>query len=488
MKALGTTRPGAVGPNLSDLIEHHAGEGSQHLRFSKNRLHVKEGFRLSGLLEKMGEPQAIKKRTAERMAAVEHIKAAIDAEYGDGMGRAVFAHLVETDQVNVSRGVRQADLRRIRDVAEDVQLDRVLLAERRFGGSLLVPIARYTEKTPLDPQRMKLVRDEMAKAILAADDKADLTKVASEAFRVNAPSLQAFNTTHKEMMLSLRTSDTYLSAPNEGKKKELEEQLEAVLKDPAAVAIIERRGLSPESAAVSAYPLLAFRMTKEEAEKALQPLCTLVSAAANEPGAYRSMGCISATALRKTLSAMLKDPTTREAIRQAGLKPVEAVAIRFYLTQAYQEIQAVLRGKEKDGDKKPPKQVEVAVKQLADECARGLRKLPPLPEGTEFTFRGTSYFEGGSVGSLYKDPAFVSSTTKREIAEERFPGKFVLKFVAPRGFAVDVSKFTDKGTAAKEAEVLFPHNTTFQVSATELTGKKTEDGIDIRMITLTPMA
>ena len=92
-------------PTLTELKSDFRKGGDRHIRFSdKKQLHIKQGFRVSGLLAKLGNSAALQERKTQRENAVSHIKSGIDAEYGKGMGERVFAKFTK-DIDDVSRGV-----------------------------------------------------------------------------------------------------------------------------------------------------------------------------------------------------------------------------------------------------------------------------------------------------------------------------------------------------------------------------------------------
>jgi hypothetical protein len=157
---------------------------------------------------------------------------------------------------------------------------------------------------------------------------------------------------------------------------------------------------------------------------------------------------------------LLDETDARTTISQCKLTPTEAVAIRFYGLQGFTNVQPSLR---KEDGAAPLKD---CFQNLVDACCSGLSKLPPLAEETTL-FRGTSHFPDGQPGQTYEDPAFTSTTLRKEIAEVKFGGNqsefFLLQIAAsPTSPCRDISKLTGN---EEEREYLFPPKTRFEIDS-----------------------
>ncbi|VTU33067.1 ADP-ribosyltransferase exoenzyme [Variovorax sp. PBS-H4] len=168
--------------------------------------------------------------------------------------------------------------------------------------------------------------------------------------------------------------------------------------------------------------------------------------------------------LESYLSSLLNNPSALETIKTHELTADEAVAIRWYGREGFQYVQPSLRQKPdpalgEDNVAAPP----TTFANLVKACDNGFAKLPPLPHGMEL-FRGTNFFNADlEAGDVYTDPAFVSTSTSRDVAEQKFQGCFVLKFInIPEGDPSwrDISTLTGN---PKEAEVLCLPGRTFRV-------------------------
>jgi hypothetical protein len=167
------------------------------------------------------------------------------------------------------------------------------------------------------------------------------------------------------------------------------------------------------------------------------------------------------TALEGYLKLVLNDPNARKAAAESKLTPTEAVAIRFYGLEGFQNVQPALRGKPDPAQGTPNLPAEVFTN-LVKECQSGFAKLPPLPSG-QMLFRGTNFFDHGLPGDVYEDPAFVSTSLEEEIAKGKFEGSYLLKFDASSEAACrNISALTGNPT---EAEVLFLPNTQFRIES-----------------------
>jgi hypothetical protein len=177
-------------------------------------------------------------------------------------------------------------------------------------------------------------------------------------------------------------------------------------------------------------------------------------------------------ALELLLKQMLKNARTREMISQCHLSPDEAVAIHFYGSPSFTEVQNALR---RLGDASPE-----PFTPLVAACRSGFAKLPPLPAGVKMLYRREDVLNGNENGAIdggsYMDPAFVSTTLHEHIARERFSGKFLLEIDVSGGAACrDVSALTGN---ANESEVLFLPGTRFKL----LDRRSVENGDGIREI------
>lgn len=502
-------RSATVQPTLSDLlatVDNKTGT----LRYSETKeLHIKRGFSLSGLRVKMGDKAALRERSAQRAAAAEHIKSAIDAEYGKGMGKAVFEKLETEMHYDLKDGVRYVALHKMSEIADELAIQ---VAEDRLGGGargLLqmmgslsdIPLDRKSEKAAepvqsarvddlsditLDTDSMQVLRTRMARAILDLGDKSTWEtsrKSAEGVLKAEAASYQAFRMAPDQALLSLQLSESYTEAPTEEKRKAMEGKLYELLQDPVARRAIASEELSPEEAVRDANFLLSYGMTAEKAMKSLkdsdlykaaQQIQTLPSKDGTVLDNLK--GQMTPRYLESYLKKMLEAPSAREAIKNGKptkLEPAEATAIYLYGYQAYTDVQAALRG-----DDKVPK--EYADK-LVNACRSGFAKLPALPP--QVTFRGTPFFshEVGKDKPPYKDPAFVSTSTKEDIARENFSeGKFLLK-VKTNASCRDVSGLMGN---AKEAEVLFLPGTTFKATSSKPEQLKDKNGVDIGTLTV----
>lgn len=171
--------------------------------------------------------------------------------------------------------------------------------------------------------------------------------------------------------------------------------------------------------------------------------------------------------LESYLSSLLKN--AGETIEKYKLAADEVVAIRWYGQDGFPYVQQSLR-------RKPDPYLGAALappetfKSLVKACKRAFAKLPPLqlPPGTAL-FRGTNFLfdENLKPDYVYTDPAFVSTSKSSAVVAQRFPCRFLLKFINipkddPRWR--DISSFTAN---SNESEVLCLPNTSFRVISRE---------------------
>ncbi|MGK6306739.1 hypothetical protein [Variovorax sp. DT-64] len=178
--------------------------------------------------------------------------------------------------------------------------------------------------------------------------------------------------------------------------------------------------------------------------------------------------------LESYLSSLLKDDDALKTIKTYDVPFDAAVGLRWYGQVGFSYVQQSLRQKPdstfgKDNEVAPPGTFESLVKA----CERGFAKLPPLPPGTEL-FRGTNYLFDDSLkpGDVYTDPAFVSTSKLTKVAEQKFTGRFLLKFI---DIPVDDPRWRDISTLTdnlSESEVLCLPNTSFRVISREKTSKQ----------------
>ena len=194
-----------------------------------------------------------------------------------------------------------------------------------------------------------------------------------------------------------------------------------MLQDPRARKIIVEKQLSPEQATADANFLKSYGMTANEAMKSLKDsaLYKAVKHAQGQDSASDKVldalkGQMTPAYLERYLKVMLQKPSAREAIKNSGLTPTEATAIYLYGYQGYTEVQAALRGQSDEAKK--------LVTPLADACKRGFAKLPPVSSDINMTYRGTGVFKHDK-GATYEDPAFVSTSTKEDIARNFTKGR-----------------------------------------------------------------
>lgn len=196
--------------------------------------------------------------------------------------------------------------------------------------------------------------------------------------------------------------------------------------------------------------------------------------------------------LKSYLSSLLKDERAQPTIKNYRLNADEAVAIRWYGREGFQYVQQSLRKKPDpglgdDNIVAPPQTFENLVKA----CERGFAKLPPLRPDTEL-FRGTHFLfdEKLKPGDVYTDPAFVSTSKSTDVAQQKFQGRFLLKFI---NIPVDDPRWRDISSLtgnATESEVLCLPNTSFRVVSRGKGAEKVEVGgemVDQEIITLEPI-
>ena len=178
--------------------------------------------------------------------------------------------------------------------------------------------------------------------------------------------------------------------------------------------------------------------------------------------------------LESYLSSLLKDADALETIESYEVPYDAVVGLRWYGQDGFPYVQQSLRRKPDpglgaDNVVAPPGTFE----NLVEACERGFAKLPPLPPGTEL-FRGTNYLFDDNLkpGDVYTDPAFVSTSKLTAVAEQKFTGRFLMKFINipvddPRWR--DISSLTDN---SKESEVLCLPDTSFRVVSREKSAKE----------------
>lgn len=194
--------------------------------------------------------------------------------------------------------------------------------------------------------------------------------------------------------------------------------------------------------------------------------------------------------LESYLAALLKDDTAREMIETRDLAADEVVAFRWYGQDGFPYVQQSLRQKPD-----PFCGVEVAPREtfnnVIEACQRGFTKLRPLPPGTVL-FRGTNFLfdENLQAGDVYREPAFVSTTTLKDVAaDQKFQGRYLMKIInipADERWR-NISCFTGN---PGESEVLGLPNTTFRVVSRENTGNQLDlDGETVyqEIVTIEPI-
>ena len=242
--------------------------------------------------------------------------------------------------------------------------------------------------------------------------------------------------------------------------------------------LAQKKGSSPDECKKAAkdalmrnvHALEAFGMTEEKVMQSLHGSPVYLAAKRGSDEQIKSMKPLQ---LEGQLREMLKDPVARRAIKASGLAPDEAAAIRFYGKEGYLDVQAALRGTDKAA-------AEV-FEPLVSACRRGFDKLPPLSTEIKTIYRRTDICKHTRADAVYVDPAFVSTTTKKEVAEQKFEGRYLLQFDLSNGDANcrSVSSLTGNGG---EAEVLFLPGTRFKVDDVEM-----RTGAFTHVITVQPM-
>ena len=369
-------------PTLTELREQFHGAGKeQHVRFEGKRLHTHAKYApsLVDFKAKFASLGAIRQKTAMRKEAVQHIKNAIDKEYGPGMGERVFGKVHWWRLEKKPDSVKIGDLDNYASTATRyVVLDRLGYKDGR-------PLRDIMKECSISPNlysegELTEILKRMTDAVLSQEKGSTPEKcknAAKDALMRNVHALQAFGMTEEKVMESLRGSRVYLAA---------------------------QRG-------------------SNEQIKSMTPL-----------------------QLEGQLEEMLKDPVTCRAIKASGLAPDEAAAIRFYGKEGYLDVQAALRGTDKAA-------AEV-FEPLVSACRRGFAKLPPLSTEIKTIYRRTDICKHTRTDSVYVDPAFVSTTTKKD-PEQKFEGRYLLQFDLSNGDANCRSVSASRATVVKLRESSF---------------------------------
>lgn len=171
--SIGTPRPGLT---LSDLKTELKDAGQQqHLRFSDAKglhTHSQYGASMTDFLAKFRLPSALQDRATLREGAVAHVKAAIENEYGKGMGDRVFSAMGDAGW-NANEGVTKADLQSMSTIANNLREADITKAETVLGGNGVtdaIIAARDNggcEVGHLDVEGMAQVRHAVAEAVNA---------------------------------------------------------------------------------------------------------------------------------------------------------------------------------------------------------------------------------------------------------------------------------------------------------------------------------
>ena len=166
------------------------------------------------------------------------------------------------------------------------------------------------------------------------------------------------------------------------------------------------------------------------------------------------LGTMLPDVLETSLIGLLKDPDSWNTISGCKLTGSEAVAVRYYGREGFQYVQASLR-QIVDPLLGVPLAPPGTFASLVQECKGAFAKLRPLPPDT-ILFRGSNFLidENLKVGDVYEDPAFISTSTDINVANQKFCGRYLLKFInVPEDDQRlrDVSALTGN---SKEAEVL----------------------------------
>ncbi|MEM8795473.1 MAG: ADP-ribosyltransferase [Pseudomonadota bacterium] len=163
------------------------------------------------------------------------------------------------------------------------------------------------------------------------------------------------------------------------------------------------------------------------------------------------------------MDAVLDTPRTAAAMEAYGVTLEEAIAISMYTSQAYRQVNDSLR----NNDGNP------AMQGLANAFTSALAKLPSFDGNPVDTPTGTYYqaFRGAklpqnvgtqhTVNAMISDPGIMSSSYDEG---EAFGGvNYSMTLLLKAGSqGKDITAFSDKPT---EAEVAFPPNVQFQVTA-----------------------
>jgi hypothetical protein len=190
--------------------------------------------------------------------------------------------------------------------------------------------------------------------------------------------------------------------------------------------------------------------------------------------------------LEKYLSSLLNAEGARQTIKDSKLTTDEAVAVRWYGREGFQYVQSSLRQKPHPGLVENNEVAPVRTfEKLVKACEGAFAKLPALPPNIEL-FRGTNFLfdENLKPGDVYTDPTFVSTSKLTAVAEQKFTGRFLMKFINipdddPRWR--DISSLTGNST---EAEVLCLPSATFRVVSREQSAKQVavEVAGEVRMV------
>ena len=161
-------KAGSAAPTLTELREQFHGAGKeQHVRFEGKRLHTHAKYApsLVDFKAKFASLGAIRQKTAMRKEAVQHIKNAIDKEYGPGMGERVFGKVHWWRLEKKPDSVKIGDLDNYASTATRyVVLDRLGYKDGR-------PLRDIMKECSISPnsyseEELKMVMAKMTEAVL----------------------------------------------------------------------------------------------------------------------------------------------------------------------------------------------------------------------------------------------------------------------------------------------------------------------------------
>jgi hypothetical protein len=165
----------AKGTTLTGLIDSFRKAGSQqHLRFDGVKglhTHAKHGLNKVDFLAFFRNSDALKARDALREKAVDHVKTAIDAEFGKGVGERVFKTMTDAGK-DFSKGVVVDELYEAHNIATRIKTNEREQAEGLANlGTMSGVLSDARERGDLDlshwtPERRAYVEDRLTEAFL----------------------------------------------------------------------------------------------------------------------------------------------------------------------------------------------------------------------------------------------------------------------------------------------------------------------------------